>query len=73
MLPVACSLTRDHEVKQGLAQAGVECKSFNSDLLYEPWEVVGADGQPLTNFESFWKRCAWCVRACVCVYMRVCV
>eukprot|EP00955_Chlamydomonas_euryale_P017908 190732-Chlamydomonas_euryale.AAC.15 len=45
----------DHEIKQALAQRGVECKSFNADLLYEPWEVVDKENQPFTTFEEFWN------------------
>lgn len=50
------SLVRDHEVKQTLLQAGVACRSYNSDLLYEPWEVLDDNQQPLTTFEGFWNR-----------------
>lgn len=50
------SLVRDHEVKQGLANLGVLCKSFNADLLYEPWEVLDDEGQPFTTFADFWNK-----------------
>lgn len=46
----------DHEIKQALAARGVACKSFNSDMLYEPWEVLDDDNQPCTTFEDFWSR-----------------
>ncbi len=36
----------------------VHCQSFNGDVLYEPWEVLAEGGRPLTNFNSFWSRCA---------------
>ena len=35
---------------------GVLCQSFNADVLYEPWEVLDKDGQPLTSFEDFWNK-----------------
>lgn len=50
------SMVRDNEVKLALISNGVQCKSFNSDLLYEPWEVVDSDGKALTCFEDFWER-----------------
>ncbi|KAJ9523003.1 hypothetical protein QJQ45_023833 [Haematococcus lacustris] len=50
------SLVRDHEVKTALTKLGVECRSFNSDLLYEPWELLDSAGEPFTSFEAFWNR-----------------
>ncbi|KAI5068992.1 hypothetical protein GOP47_0015293 [Adiantum capillus-veneris] len=51
------SLVRDHHVKQGLTQSGIQVQSFNGDLLYEPWEVLNDDGKPFTSFESYWQKC----------------
>ncbi|MCO5581163.1 hypothetical protein L7F22_035041 [Adiantum nelumboides] len=51
------SLVRDHHVKQGLIQSGIQVQSFNGDLLYEPWEVLNDDGKPFTSFESYWQKC----------------
>ncbi|KAH7425919.1 hypothetical protein KP509_11G077400 [Ceratopteris richardii] len=51
------SLVRDDRVKQGLSEAGIIVKSFNADLLYEPWEVLNEKGQPFTTFSEFWARC----------------
>lgn len=50
------SLVRDHEVKQRLQSAGILSRSFNAELLYEPWEVVDASGKPFTTFASFWDK-----------------
>eukprot|EP00891_Asterochloris_glomerata_P002034 jgi/Astpho2/2034/Aster-00531 len=50
------SLVRDNEVKAAMAGMGVLCQSFNADVLYEPWEVLDKDGQPLTSFEDFWNK-----------------
>ncbi|XP_051124249.1 cryptochrome-1 isoform X2 [Andrographis paniculata] len=51
------SLVRDHRVKEVLTARGVVVKSFNADLLYEPWEVHDQEGQPFTTFDGFWKQC----------------
>ncbi|KAI4984318.1 hypothetical protein ZWY2020_057550 [Hordeum vulgare] len=51
------SLVRDHRVKQVLAAEGISVQSFNSDLLYEPWEVLDDHGSPFTMFTSFWNKC----------------
>jgi len=48
------SMVRDNEVKGTLASLGVFCRSFNGDVLREPWEVMGPDGEPLSTFTSFW-------------------
>ncbi|XP_019153115.1 PREDICTED: cryptochrome-1-like isoform X1 [Ipomoea nil] len=51
------SLVRDHRAKEILTAQGVTVRSFNSDLLYEPWEVVDDEGHPFTTFSAFWDRC----------------
>uniref|UniRef100_A0A804MFC3 Photolyase/cryptochrome alpha/beta domain-containing protein n=1 Tax=Zea mays TaxID=4577 RepID=A0A804MFC3_MAIZE len=51
------SLVRDRRLKEMLAAEGIVVQSFNSDLLYEPWEVVDDEGQPFTMFDPFWNRC----------------
>nr|WCD39198.1 cryptochrome 1 [Stipa breviflora] len=51
------SLVRDHRVKELLTAEGITVLSFNSDLLYEPWEVLDDDGSPFTMFTPFWNRC----------------
>ncbi|KAL1191283.1 Cryptochrome-2 [Cardamine amara subsp. amara] len=40
------SLVRDHTVKEKLVDLGIIVKSYNGDLLYEPWEIYGEKGQP---------------------------
>lgn len=32
-------------------------RSFNADLLYEPWEVNDDEGRPFTTFSAFWEKC----------------
>ncbi|GLT44879.1 hypothetical protein SLA2020_187530 [Shorea laevis] len=51
------SLVRDHRAKQVLTAHGVAVRSFNADLLYEPWDVNDAEGCPFTTFGAFWEKC----------------
>lgn len=44
-------------MKELLTAQGVTVRSFNADLLYEPWEVNDENGQPFTTFVPFWNRC----------------
>nr|AGU91427.1 cryptochrome 1.2 [Chrysanthemum boreale] len=51
------SLVRDHRVKEILTENGIAVRSFNADLLCEPWEVLDDEGRPFITFTSFWDRC----------------
>ncbi|KAG9144299.1 hypothetical protein Leryth_016943 [Lithospermum erythrorhizon] len=51
------SLVRDHRTKEALTAHGVAVRSFNADLLYEPWEINDDEGHPFTTFTEFWDRC----------------
>jgi len=51
------SLIRDHRVKEVLSAQGIRVRSYNADLLYEPWDVKDANGNPFTTFAGFWERC----------------
>ena len=51
------SLVRDHRAKEALTAQGIAVRSFNADLLYEPWDVNDAHGRPFTTFAAFWERC----------------
>lgn len=51
------SLVRDHRAKEVLTAQGITVRSFNADLLYEPWDVTDAQGRPFTTFDVFWERC----------------
>ncbi|GER40271.1 cryptochrome 1 [Striga asiatica] len=51
------SLVRDHRAKEVLTAEGIAVRSFNADLLYEPWEVLDPDSQPFSTFAGFWERC----------------
>ncbi|KAK9110702.1 hypothetical protein Sjap_018762 [Stephania japonica] len=51
------SLVRDHRAKELLTAKGVNVRSFNADLLYEPWEIKDDQGSPFTTFLDFWNKC----------------
>ncbi|KAM7518572.1 hypothetical protein LguiB_017534 [Lonicera macranthoides] len=51
------SLVRDHRTKEILTRQGIGVRSFNADLLYEPWEVLDEQDQPFNTFSAFWDRC----------------
>lgn len=55
--PDPLSLVRDHRAKELLTAQGIKVRSFNADLLYEPWDVNDAYGRPFTTFDAFWERC----------------
>lgn len=50
------SLMRDHDCKRGLTAAGVAHRTFNGDMLYEPWDVLDPNKQPYSTFDDFWNR-----------------
>lgn len=52
------SLKRDTEVKKNLLEeVGVEVRSFQANLLFEPWTVTNKEGKPFQVFTPFWKSC----------------
>lgn len=51
------SLVRDHRVKEALTAQGIIVRSFNADLLYEPWDIHDDNDQPFTIFKAFWEKC----------------
>nr|XP_016501944.1 PREDICTED: cryptochrome-1-like isoform X4 [Nicotiana tabacum] len=55
--PDPISLVRDHRAKEVLTAQGISVRSFNADLLYEPWEVNDEEGCPFTTFSAFWEKC----------------
>lgn len=50
-------IARDRAIKAGLAAAGVEVRSFNSALLFEPHTVANKQGKPFQVFTPFWRHC----------------
>ena len=47
---------RDQRIKEKLKAAGLNAKSFNGSLLWEPWEPLKADGTPYKVFTPFYKK-----------------
>lgn len=43
----------DKRVKRGLADAGVDAKSFNGALLFEPWQAQTKQGRPYQVYSPF--------------------
>lgn len=48
---------RDRHLETTLQQDGYQVESFNSSLLFEPWEIQTRQGQPYQVFTPFWKAC----------------
>ncbi len=51
------AIARDSVIKAGLAQTGIDARSFNASLLNEPWEVKNLSGAPFKVFTPYWKSC----------------
>jgi deoxyribodipyrimidine photo-lyase len=50
-------LKRDAEIKEALTHSGVDVKSFNSQLLCEPWNILNKLNKPFQVFTPFYKHC----------------
>lgn len=53
----SASIVRDQELKAELTAAGVDAKSFNASLLFEPHTVQNKAGGPFQVFTPFWRHC----------------
>lgn len=51
------AIQRDTALKAFFVDAHKEVKSFNSHLLFEPWEIQTSNGLPYRVFTPFWKAC----------------
>ena len=51
----APSIARDTEVKRALCDAGIEARSVNGSLLFEPWTVETGAGGFYKVYTPFWK------------------
>ncbi len=49
-------IQRDKQIKQQLKECDVVTESFNASVLWEPWDVLKADGTPYKVFTPFYKR-----------------
>jgi deoxyribodipyrimidine photo-lyase len=45
----------DEDIKSRLDASGIEAKSFNGHLLYEPWSVSSSSNAPFRVFSAFWR------------------
>jgi deoxyribodipyrimidine photo-lyase len=45
----------DSEIKTHLKTMGLDAQSFNASLLWEPWEILKADGTPYKVFTPFYQ------------------
>jgi deoxyribodipyrimidine photo-lyase len=50
-------INRDQMIKKQLSAQGITCCSFNSALLWEPWQVLKKDATPYKVFTPFYKHC----------------
>jgi deoxyribodipyrimidine photo-lyase len=51
------AVARDREVELKLRPRGLAAESFNASLLFEPWTIRNASGQPFRIFTAFWRAC----------------
>ena len=51
------AVARDLELKSMLRERGIAAESFNGSLLFEPWMIRNACGQPFHVFTAFWRAC----------------
>jgi deoxyribodipyrimidine photo-lyase len=49
-------IQRDTKIKDTLRDAGIEAKSYNGSLLFEPHTVLKKDGTPYKVFSPFYKK-----------------
>ena len=54
-------IARDQQIKQQLGESGLEVRSFNASLLWEPWTISKQDGGPYRVFTPFYQK--GCLRA----------
>ena len=50
------SIQRDKDLKSYLEENNIEVKTFNSLLLWEPWQVAKPDGSPYRVFSPFYRK-----------------
>jgi len=49
-------IERDSDIEKFLTSKGVEVKTYNASLLWEPWETLKQDRTPYKVFTPFYKR-----------------
>ena len=50
-------IARDKTIKAELGASGIEAKSFNSALLFEPHTIANKQGKPFQVFTPYWRHC----------------
>ncbi|MEX0695196.1 MAG: deoxyribodipyrimidine photo-lyase [Rhodospirillales bacterium] len=51
------AITRDSRIKETLKQQGIEAKSFNGSLLFEPWTIETKAGGFYKVYTRYWHAC----------------
>lgn len=51
------AVARDKRIKAELVAKGVEAKTFNSALLFEPQNIANKQGGPFQVFTPYWRHC----------------
>ncbi|MGE0233632.1 MAG: deoxyribodipyrimidine photo-lyase, partial [Flavobacteriaceae bacterium] len=49
------AIARDRKIKKTFQDLGLEAKSFNGNLLHEPWDFQTKAGGPYKVFTPFWR------------------
>jgi deoxyribodipyrimidine photo-lyase len=50
-------IARDAKIKSTLKEKGINVKTYNASLLWEPWEIKKDDGTPYKVFTPFYRKC----------------
>ena len=48
---------RDEAIEERCAEAGLETRTFQAGLLFEPWDIRSGSGLPYRVFTPFWRKC----------------
>lgn len=51
------SIARDSAIKSELGARGIDARSFNASLLFEPQTIANKQGRPFQVFTPFWRHC----------------
>lgn len=49
------TIVRDKNIKGALVNDGIDARSFNASLLFEPWQVMNGKNEPYKVFTAFYK------------------
>ena len=47
----------DARLKSSLRESGLDARSFQANLLFEPWTITTGEGNPYRVFTPFWRAC----------------